>query len=204
MTEPDLPERLSASQIDLVLRRAAEIDAEGDSLSVEEVRRIAAEAGIDPVATRTAILETLAEEDPASARVAPPTPEDSDTKGGLLSPRRILTGAAVGAALGLFSLAPSEAEAVTGVGGILYLLLRAVQSIRSGSQLDFQLQNFATWLGVVASVLLFGRSGWVEDVALGSFLLWVVISLLGGLLVRFGSRGRHSSEARSGVTSAPP
>ncbi len=49
MTET--PARISASQVRLILERAAEIDARGDSLTVGELRRIAAEAEIDPAAT---------------------------------------------------------------------------------------------------------------------------------------------------------
>ena len=41
------PATVSASQVSLILERAAEIDARGDVLAVEELRRIAAEAGID-------------------------------------------------------------------------------------------------------------------------------------------------------------
>ena len=58
MTET--PARISASQVRLILERAAEIDARGDSLTVEELRRIAAEAEIDPAATETAIQEITA------------------------------------------------------------------------------------------------------------------------------------------------
>lgn len=65
MTDPPL--KLTASQVSLILQRAAEIDARGDTLSVEELERIAAEAGIDVRATRTAIAEFIAEEIPVPA-----------------------------------------------------------------------------------------------------------------------------------------
>ena len=57
----DTPARISASQVTLILQRAAEIDARGDSLTVEELRRIASEAGIDPEATDAAIEEVTGE-----------------------------------------------------------------------------------------------------------------------------------------------
>ena len=43
----DAAKNISASQVSLILQRAAEIDASGDTLTVGELRRIATEAGID-------------------------------------------------------------------------------------------------------------------------------------------------------------
>ena len=70
----DVPMKLTASQVSLILQRAAEIDARGDTLSIEELERIATEAGIDAQATRTAIAEFIADEvPPAPAASAPAT-----------------------------------------------------------------------------------------------------------------------------------
>ena len=218
MTGPDLPEKLSASQVTLILQRAAEIDARGDSLSPEELSQIAAEAGIDPVATRTAILEILAEEGSASPTVAPPAPEAPASRWAAISHRRILTGVAVGFVVGLFNLDPnswmgnaypipvdaSPLAPAAGILAIIYLVFRAVQAMKRGRQLDFQLQNFATWYGMILSVLLLGDPPWVADFALEAVLSWIVTSLLGGLLVRFGPREGDSSEDRSGVAPASP
>lgn len=49
------PVRFSDSQVAHILKRAAEIDARGDSMSADDLRAIAAEAGIDPKATEAAI-----------------------------------------------------------------------------------------------------------------------------------------------------
>ena len=70
-----LPTSISESQISMVLQRAAEIDAAGDTVTVDELRRIAAEAGIKPEATEHALQELFAGQDfglePAAAGSLP-------------------------------------------------------------------------------------------------------------------------------------
>ena len=215
MTETDPPERLSASQISLILQRAAEIDARGESLSVEELSQIAAEAGIDPRATSVAIQEVLAEERPAPVPPAPPLPAPPSAapsppvaKRASPSPRRILTGGAVGVALG-FALAVSAGNSIAlllpALGGMaLYLLLRAVQAMRRGEQWDYQLQNFAIWLAALVTT-----GTLVEDFFYPAFLvpfmmLWIVTSVLGGLLVRFGPREPDGAGDPPGDAPAAP
>ena len=160
----ELPERVSASQVTLILQRAAEIDARGDSLSVGELKRIAAEAGIDPEATDAAIREVVAAVDAVPRRaedartsvpVAAETSRLPAKESQLPSPGRILAGTAVGAALGFVGAVTGFVGAVpaligtagvgfAAVGGtLMYLLLRAVQSMKRRAQLDFQLQSFA-------------------------------------------------------------
>ena len=187
--------KLTTSQVSLILQRAAEIDARGDTLSVEELERIAAEAGIDARATRTAIAEFIAEEMPVPAPdpqvpAAAPVPAPPPARGrrsSSPSPLRILSGGAVGAVFG-FLLTLSESAAILGLGGaVLYLVLRAVQAMKRGDQLDFQLQNFALWLGTMVSALAADVLAG-DEVAAAAFFLWLITSFLGGLLVRFGPR----------------
>ena len=197
----DAPMKLTTSQVSLILQRAAEIDARGDTLSVDELERIAAEAGIDARATRTAIAEFIAEEMPApapepqvpAAPQAPATPPARGGKSSSPSPLRILSGGAVGVAYG-FLLTLSESAAILGFGGaVLYLVLRAVQSMKRGDQLDFQLQNFALWLGAMVSGLAADVLDGGELTAVILFV-WLVTSFLGGLLVRFGPREEEPEE----------
>jgi len=193
MTDPPL--KLTTSQVSLILQRAAEIDARGDTLSVEELERIAAEAGIDVRATRTAIAEFIAEEMPvptpepqvpAAPRV-PAVPRSRTRGSSSPSPLRILSGGAVGVAFG-FIQAFSESAAFLGFGGaVLYLVLRAVQSMKRGHQLDFQLQNFALWLGTLAGTLATDVL-FPDEVTAAILFVWLITSFLGGLLVRFGPR----------------
>lgn len=196
----DEPMKLTTSQVSLILQRAAEIDARGDTLSVEELERIAAEAGIDARATRTAIAEFIAEEMPvpapesavpstSRAQAAPPT---RARKSSSPSPLRILSGGAVGIAYG-FVLTLSESAAFLGFGGVvLYLVLRAVQAMKRGDQLDFQLQNFAMWLATMVS----GITGVFDDEMFSAAILfaWLMTSFLGGMLVRFGPREAEPEE----------
>ncbi len=191
----DPPLRLTTSQVSLILQRAAEIDARGDTLSIEELERIAAEAGIDVRATRTAIAEFVAEAPhvaaPEPARPdgpqVPAVPRTGSRKSSSPSPLRILSGAAVGVAFG-FIQGFSGSAAFLGFGGaVLYLVLRAVHSMKRGDQLDFQLQNFALWLGTLMSTLATGvLEG--DEVTAGILFVWLITSFLGGLLVRFGPR----------------
>ena len=199
MTDP--PMKLTTSQVSLILQRAAEIDARGDTLSVDELERIAAEAGIDARATRTAIAEFIAEEMPAPAPEpgvptipqTPAVPRPRPPRSSSPSPLRILSGGAVGVAFG-FTQALSESAAFLGFGGaVLYLVLRAVQSMKRGDQLDFQLQNFALWLGTLVGTLATDVLEGDEVTAI-VFLVWLITSFLGGLLVRFGPREEEAED----------
>ena len=191
----DVPTKISASQVSLILQRAAEIDARGDTLTVDELRRIAAEAGIDPKATSKAIQEVLADDD--SGFVAAP-PESSNLpakRSTLPSPARIVTGGVIGTVLGfLASLANDVMSpdmfpmAWLAFGGTaFYLIVRAVQSMKRKTQLAFQLENFAVWFGGAVG-------GWAMDIIPPDFVLgmafvsWFLVALVGGILVQFGPR----------------
>ncbi|WP_419940060.1 hypothetical protein [Candidatus Palauibacter sp.] len=198
MTDPPL--KLTTSQVSLILQRAAEIDARGDTLSVEELERIAAEAGIDVRATRTAIAEFIAEEMPVPAPEpgVPAVPQPPAAlrkrtrKSSSPSPLRILSGGAVGVAYG-FLVTVSESAAFLGFGAAaLYLVLRAVQSMRRGDQLDFQLQNFALWLCTMVSGITGVIDG--EEFTAAVLFIWLITSFLGGLLVRFGPHEEETEE----------
>ena len=197
MTDPPAsgpPMRLSAAQVSFVLKRAAEIDARGDSLSVDELERIASEAGIDPKATRTAIAELIADEMPVPGPAPEPRPPTvAPARAGnpaSPSPGRILLGGAVGVAFG-FLFATSLAGAIAGSGAtLIYLMLRVVQGMKRGSQLDFQLQNFTLWF---VSTLIVAAAHGVDGLIL-TMLCWFVTSIAGGLLVRFGPREEAPEE----------
>ena len=192
----DKPARISASQVTLILQRAAEIDASGDSLTVEELRRIASEAGIDPAATEAAIEEVLAGEEPAPVPAVPV--EDEKTKlparmSKVPSAAWIVASGAVGTALGFITPLPGQI-AVSAFGAtILYLIVRAVQSMKRGAELDFQLQNFAVWFGLLIGGTAIPRFRDIE-VAGMALLFWIVSSVVGGLIVRFGPREEQAGD----------
>ncbi len=187
---PAPPATLTASQVSQILKRAAEIDARGDSMTVEELERIAGEAGIDPRATRTAIAELVAEETPVPAPPPPAVPATRAGNPASPSPGRIIAGGAVGAVFG-FLFASSLGGAITGAGAtVIYLILRAVQAMKRGSQLDFQLQNFTLWF---VSTLIISAAGGLEEF-LFTLLCWILTSVIGGLLVRFGPREEEPEE----------
>ena len=204
MTEP--AERLSGSQVALVLERAAEIDARGDTVSVDEVGRIAAEAGIDPEAVRIALSEVLAADDPAVHPAVAAAPRPPAVKPSFPSPRRILAGALAGALLGFSFWIPETSGfwmPIVATGPLfLYVGLRAHQAMKRGSQLAYQLQNFALWLAahfVAGSAPAFHP---IENIFAVMVSLWIVTSVLGGLVVRFGPRDASRSEEASGASSS--
>lgn len=193
MTEE--PTRISASQISLILQRAAEIDAKGDTLTVDELHRIAAEAGIDPGATSRAIREILFDGE-TGTEVAPAEPTSVPARRSKYpTTGRILADGAVGTALGLlFALANDAmasdlaAAAWLGFGGaILYLLVRALHSMKRKSQFAFQIENFVLWFGAAVGA-------WATDILWGAdvfgyaLVTWFLTSVIGGILVRFGPR----------------
>lgn len=187
----DTGTRISAAKVSLILQRAAEIDAKGDSLTADELHRIAAEAGIDPQATSKAIREILAEEEPGSEVASPETSGVPAKRSIIPPPGRILAGGAVGTVLGfLASIADQDGDVLAmawlGFGGtVLYLLARALQSMKRKTQLAFQLENFALWFGAAVGGWAMDIL-WAEDVLGIALVAWFLSSVVGGLLVRFG------------------
>ncbi len=192
----DVPAKITASQVSLILQRAAEIDASGDTLSVEELRRIAAEAGIDPAATDKAIKEITADEEPATELAALEPAAVPAKPSRLPAPGWIFAGGAVGTALGFLvsftDLYPAGGMpfglAWLGFGGtVFYLVTRALNSMKRGAQLDFQLQNLAVWFGSAVGAWA-ADVMWASDVFGMAFVTWFLTSVVGGLLVKFGPR----------------
>ena len=212
------PARFSDAQVAHILKRAAEIDARGDSMSAEELRGIATEAGIDPRATDAAIRELLAEEDGAS--LMPPQPgsavaernsEVPARKAALSLPWRIAAGGAVGAACGFIygssagvmidPLLPLTASALIGLGtATLYLVARGVLSAKRGHQRDFQIENLAVWIGAALGTIpqlvpLF----LLDDILAPLFVAWFLVAVVGGLLIRLGRKGVDAPDQPSRI-----
>ena len=107
-----------------ILQRAAELDTRSDTLSLDELRHIAAEAGIARSATDAAIRELM--DNPESASDALPTPAVAAAPSVAPvarpspSPLRVVVGGAVGMAMGFFTAAPAVVGATAFGGGILY------------------------------------------------------------------------------------
>ena len=145
--------RISAAQVTRILQRAAELDARSDTLSLGELRHIAAEAGIAPAATDAAIRELMNKPESASDALPTPAADAAPSVAGVArpspSPLRVVAGGAVGMAMGFFTALPAVVGLTAFGVGILYLVTRAIQSMKRGAVLDFQLQNFALWFGIL-------------------------------------------------------
>ncbi|MDE2678403.1 MAG: hypothetical protein F4107_08715 [Gemmatimonadetes bacterium] len=198
----DSPATVSASQVSLILERAAEIDARGDVLAVDELRRIAAEAGIDAAATEMAIQEIMADREAAPVPAVREAEEGTNLpakKPESPSPEWIVGGGAVGTAFG-FVLALPNFVSIPALGAtVLYLLFRAVKSMKTGSQLSFQLQNFAVWLGTALGATAIGAFSTGTNFA-SAFICWIVISVIGGMIVRFGPREEEAGDGVPRIT----
>ena len=198
----DAAKTISASQVSLILQRAAEIDASGDTLTVGELRRIATEAGIDLAATDKAIMEITAEEETGAELATPESPAVPAKRSKLPAPGRILAGGAVGTALG-FLVSFADLNPTAGVpfglawlgfgGTVFYLVVRALNSMKRGAQLDFQLQNLAVWFGGAVGAWATDVL-WAGDVFGMVFVTWFLTSVVGGLLVKFGPREEEGDE----------
>ncbi len=194
MTEE--PTKISASQVSLILQRAAEIDARGDTLTIDELHRIAAEAGIDRQATSRAIREILSDEEPGAA-VEPAEPAGPPARPARYpSPGRILAGGAVGTVLGFLTSLANDAPfpgdllamAWLGFGGTMfYLLVRALNSMKRKTQFVFQIENFALWFGGAVGAWAMDIL-WTEEVLGMALAAWFLTSVVGGILVKFGPR----------------
>ncbi|MCY4573530.1 MAG: hypothetical protein OXF01_12100 [Gemmatimonadetes bacterium] len=197
----DLPTRLTPSQVSRVLQQAAEIDARGDSLTVDELRRIADEAGIDPEATNRALQLVLADEDPDPKPAPATSPGVPVRRAPSLSPARMATGGAIGIALGFlgaFAVYPGPVSPgfpalgiLTGlglVGTVVFLVARTLDCMRRRAQLDFQLQNFTLWFGTAVGAMVTDLFTFSDDAIGAVFTVWVITSVVGGLFVRFGPR----------------
>ena len=114
--------------------------------------------GIAPEATDAAIREYMnkPESDTPSPPFLQPIPHRPSPPSQLStpphpspSPLRVVVSGAVGMAIGFFTALPAVVGLTAFGGGILYLVARAIQSMKSGAVLDFQLQNFALWFGIL-------------------------------------------------------
>lgn len=190
-------ERFSPEQVRRILQRASEIDAHGEHASVEELLRVAREAGIDVRAMELAIAE-VAEGDGGALEPAASGPRDAPaaSPGDTLVPS-ILGGAGAGLVGGmLLGLAPFTWVAGLGIGGLfLFALVRAAQLGRKGALLEYEVQNLVTMaLGMAAAIPSAGI--WGDDVAAVLLTLWMVTTLLGGGLVWW--LGRDASDPPEG------
>lgn len=195
-----LPTSISESQISMVLQRAAEIDAAGDRVTVEELRRIAAEAGINPEATDHALQELFAGQEFGLELAAAGSPAIRAAAPAPPSPGRIVAGGAIGGALGVVIslgniLLPLGTPNLLGLAGLAgaaaYLLQRAIKSMKRGSQLNFQMENVVLWFGTAVGAA-FSYPLLAADGLFVVTLIWLVAAVVGGMIIKFGPRDDES------------
>lgn len=172
--------RLTAEQVSLVLKRAAELDARGPSVSAEELIAIAAEAGLDPAATRAAIEEITA------PKPLPATP----TRSFMSAPSLLSTvgGGVLGFMLGLIgtaSLGPGIGMPALG-GTLIFTLYRWLRRRGSESRLVLFFEHFVTWLSFIVGAAAADNRMSV-DIMIMAMLAGAITSVL-CLVLPHGSR----------------
>jgi hypothetical protein len=187
----DRSHRLNAEQVSLILARAAELDARGDSMTLDALREIAAEAGLDPSATRSAIDEVL------------------QTTGVSLEPTRsslaqvVRSSAAaggVGAGLGVLAAAiPASGLPALGLA-LAYLLAGLVRGEDPAGRRTFLLKNTLTWSGFALGAVAVAGQTFIEVIGL-AVLLGAMLTVYG--LMRTVHGGGGASEAKTLPAKAP-
>jgi len=157
-----------------VLHRAAEFDVRDQSLSIDELRRMAADVRIGRESIDAAINEVLATRGQRSSDLP------------MVDLRSILISCGVGILMGFATTLP--AFALPGiVVAVLYLAVCAVTCLQTRAVLRFQVLNFALWVTGALTALL-NENNVPQDVALATFLNWGISAIVGGLLIAFGRR----------------
>jgi len=152
--------------------------------------RVAREAGIDLRAMEQAIEEVANQpvvpiERPEAPKVAGPSKSDTMV-------RSILSAAVFGVGAGALFAVGVDLYGLTLGGLFVFSLVRAVQLGKKGALLEFELQNLVVMLVTALSSLPFmGSDG--DDMVASVLVLWLVTSLLGGLVTWW--RGRSEDPA---------
>ncbi len=158
-----------------VLQRAAEFDVRGQSLTVSELRRMADDVQIERESVETAIKEVLT----AKGRKSGHLPA--------FERRSLLFSAGVGVAMGFATALPSVFALPGIVAAVLYLAICAVTCMQSRAVLRYQVVNAVVWTAGALAALPH-ESNVAQDVALATFLNWVITAIVGGLMIAFGKR----------------
>ena len=119
----------------------------------------------------------------------------------LPSPWRIASGGAVGMACGFIyglsaglTVYPVTANALIALGtATLYLITRGLQCSKRGNHLDFQLENLALWCTAALGPMI--AWGWhMGSILAPLFVAWFLVAVIGGLLIRLGSKEESATE----------
>lgn len=162
-------QRLTADQVSVILKRAAELDARGPTVTADELIAIASEAGLDPAATRAAIDEVFAPK-PIAVPVAKP----------FMSGPSLLSTAGSGVLgfllglIGTASLGPGIGLPAFG-GTLIFTLYRWLRRRGTQSRLTLFFEHFVTWLSfVVGAGAADNRMS--PDIMLIAIITWAITS----------------------------
>lgn len=207
---------LTEAEVHAVLRRAVEIESKGTGgLTLEEVRRIAREAGISPTALEAAFREVLETAQSPAPAEPPPPPKPPSLLRRLLRPAALagmglLVGAWTAWWTGGYGLDDPLAAALLAVAS----LKLAFHHRRRGDQESFQTDTVALWAGLAAAWVFGGDVanpwgghtiildpggaatlyGMIRLIGVG----WLTSATLGGVIVHTG-RGGDGPAAEDGA-----
>lgn len=190
-----LPDRFSPEEVRRILQRASEIDAHGEHAEVDELLRIARDAGIDLRAMEQAMAEVASGVDrPLPVPTEAPSAKPVRAQAPDTMVRSILSAAGFGVGAGLvIGLIPDLYGLALG-SLFVYSLVRAVQLGRKGGLLEFELQNLVLML--VSGLTALPFLGFMDDELLaGVLVVWMVMTVLGGLVTWWRGRSGDDPEA---------
>lgn len=87
-------------------------------------------------------------------------------------------------------LQPLTASALIGLGtATLYLVVRGALCMKRGEQRNFQIENLAVWIGAaLGTIPLLVPVFFLDDILAPLIVAWLLVGVVGGLLVRLGSK----------------
>jgi hypothetical protein len=181
--------RLSETDVQAILERAAAIESGTSTMSVADLSSVAREAGISETAVFQAVWDLLEERRRKLQHAAePPTPAPLPARPSRLPTWLRAAGFGIGGALAGWAAGEGgEGQAIfLACVVIVVSTFRAFRHREAGSQHDFQAELASVWGGFVAGFGL-AEAYFDDDFVLGFGLVWLMSAAIGGLIV--ASRG---------------
>jgi hypothetical protein len=178
--------RLSETDVQAILERAAAIETGTSTMSVDDLSSVAREAGISETAVFQAVWDLLEERRRRLQHAAEPAAPSPPAPA---RPSRLPTwlraaGFGIGGTLaGAAAAAGGDGQAIFAACVVIVVsTFRAFRHRETGSQHDFQAELASVWGGFIAGF------GWSEgyfddDFVLGFGMVWLMSTAIGGLIV---------------------
>ena len=192
-----IPNVISEDEARQILVRATALEGQRRAVSLEELRSVALEAGIEPTAIEAAIDDVVG----AGREIPAATPSTSGWNRFVRRAAVGIVGLAGGTVTWLLAGGDPYGGDALGLGiaaliaGSAKLLMRARES---RDQEQFQTDLFLLWSGFTAGWSITRGESWT-DMTLVAAMLWAACAIAGGLIVHF--KPKRTSTAATDVVS---